>query len=283
MGFVPMMNLVNRAFQDGYAVPAFCAWDAQSMEAILRAADRLRAPVILMQGPGEFPVLSPNSMARVARAIKEVFPLPAALHLDHGNSKEMVMDCLKAKYTSVMLDFSRRTFEENVSALCEVSSLAHPMNISVEGEIGTIGKADDATMEESGKSAYTDPQDAATYVRQTAVDVLAVSIGNKHGFYQGDPHLEFGLLDELHSAVPIPLVLHGGTGISEKDIQRAIGLGIAKVNVASELIRSYRSILTREWADGKNLWVPQAIGDCLPGLEKIASRWISIMGAEGKA
>ncbi len=283
MSFVPMKDLVSRAFREGYAVPAFCTWDAQSMEAILRAADKLRAPVILMQGPGEFPVLPPASMARVARAIKERFPVPAALHLDHGDSMEMVRQCVDARYTSVMLDYSARPFKENAAALSEVSSLAHPLGITVEGEIGTIGKADEASTEGSGKSAYTDPRDAAAYVAQTAVDVFAVSIGNKHGFYQGDPHLEFGLLAELHAAVPVPLVLHGGTGIPERDIQRSISLGIAKVNVASELIHSFRKNLTRQWTEGNNLWAPLAIGEALPELERIASRWISVMGADGKA
>ena len=151
-----------------------------------------------------------------------------------------------------------------------------------EGEIGKIGKADEATTEGSGTSAYTDSREAAAYVAQTAVDVFAVSIGNTHGFYQGDQHLEFGLLAESHAAIPVPLVLHGGTGISEKDIQRSIGLGIAKVNVASELVHTFRKILTRQWTEGRNLWAPLAIGESLPELERIASRWISIMGAEGK-
>jgi fructose/tagatose bisphosphate aldolase len=133
MSFYPMKDLIAKAYREGYAVPSFCAWDAQSMEVILRTAEKLRAPVILMQGPGEFPVLGPKSMARVAYAIMDGYEVPAALHLDHGNSLEMVRDCIEARYTSVMLDYSTRPFSENAAALKEVSRLAHPLDITVEG------------------------------------------------------------------------------------------------------------------------------------------------------
>lgn len=278
-----MAELVGRAFRGGYAVPAFCAWNAESMSIVLDVAERLRAPVILMQGPGEFPVLPPAAMAAVARAIEAGHRATAALHLDHGDSIEMVRQCVQARYTSVMLDFSSRPFEENAAAMREVVGLARPHGITVEGEIGKIGKADDSSAEGGAASAYTDPADAVRYVRNTGVDLLAVSVGNKHGFYRGDPHLEFGLLAELHAAVPVPLVMHGGTGIPQNDIQRSIALGIAKVNVASELVHGYRGSLTAQWQKGDNLWSPLAIGEAIKVMEPVVEKWIRITGAEGKA
>jgi fructose-bisphosphate aldolase class II/tagatose 1,6-diphosphate aldolase GatY/KbaY len=278
-----MVDLVARAFRGGYAVPAFCTWNAESMAIVLGVAERLRAPVILMQGPGEFPVLPPAAMAEVARAIEGRHHAAAALHLDHGDSIEMVRQCVEARYTSVMLDFSGRPFEENTAALREVVGLARPHGITVEGEIGKIGKADDASAEGGAASAYTDPADAVRYVKNTGVDLLAVSVGNKHGFYRGDPHLEFGLLAELHAAVPVPLVMHGGTGIPQKDIQRSIALGIAKVNVASELVHGYRGSLSAQWQKGENLWSPIAIGEAIRVMEPVVEKWIRITGAEGKA
>jgi ketose-bisphosphate aldolase len=283
VSFVPMGDLVGRAFRGGYAVPAFCTWNAESMDVVLGVAERMHAPVIIMQGPGEFPVLSPAAMAAVARAIGGMHRLSAALHLDHGDSMEMVRQCIDARYTSVMLDFSSRSFEENTAALRQVVALARPHGITVEGEIGKIGKADDATAEGTAGSAYTDPRDAARYVKSTDVDLLAVSVGNKHGFYRGVPHLEFGLLAELHAAVPVPLVMHGGTGIPEKDIQKSISLGIAKVNVASELVHGVRASLSDQWGKGANLWTPLAMAEARKAMEPIVEKWIRMTGAAGKA
>jgi len=117
MGFESMKGPVGKAFREGYAVPAFCAWNAEVMEVILAAAARLRAPVILMQGPGEFPLLPPAAMAAVAYAIKERHDIPAVLHLDHGDSPAMVRECIACRYTSVMLDFSALPFDQNAGAL----------------------------------------------------------------------------------------------------------------------------------------------------------------------
>jgi ketose-bisphosphate aldolase len=283
VSFVPMGDLVGKAYREGYAVPAFCAWNAEVIEGILRTAARLRAPVILMSGPGEFPVMAPATMAAVARAVKGLYDTPAALHLDHGDSLEMVRQCVDAGYTSVMLDFSTRSFDENVQALRRVVEMARPGGITVEGEIGRIGKADDATAEGGAQSAFTDPVEAARYVRETGVDLLAVSVGNKHGFYRGDPHLEFDLLAALHAAVPVPLVMHGGTGIPEKDIQRSVKLGIAKVNVASELVHGFRTSLSEQWKDGRNLWTPMALGEAAKVLPPVVEKWLRITGAAGKA
>jgi ketose-bisphosphate aldolase len=283
MSFVSMKDVVGKAYRGGYAVPAFCAWNAEIMDVVLRVSERMKAPVILMQGPGEFPLLSPALMACVAYAVKSRYTVPAALHLDHGDSLEMVAECLSARYTSVMLDYSAHSFDENSGALRDVAALAHPRGVPVEGEIGKVGKVDDTSVEGRWATALTNPKEAVEYVRRTDVDFLAVSIGNKHGFYKGDPHLEFGLLEELHSAVKIPLVMHGGTGIPEKDIQRSIGMGIAKVNVASELIHGLRTSVTSQWAEGKNLWTPVALGEAVKGLEPVVEKWLRITGAAGKA
>jgi len=283
VSFVPMSELTGKAYKGGYAVPAFCAWNAEVIEAILAAAERLRAPVILMSGPGEFPLLPPASMAAVAYALKARYGVPAALHLDHGDSLEMVRACVESRYTSVMLDFSARPFEENIDALREVVAMSRPNGITVEGEIGRIGKADEATAEGGSASAFTDPAEAAQYVRRTGVDLLAVSVGNKHGFYRGDPHLEFGLLSALKAAVHVPLVMHGGTGIPEKDIRRSVELGIAKVNVASELVHGFRGSLTAQWQEGRNLWTPIACGEAARTIGPVVEKWIRVTGAAGKA
>jgi ketose-bisphosphate aldolase len=283
VSFVAMTELVGKAYRGGYAVPAFCAWDAEVMAAILATAERLRSPVILMSGPGEFPVMPPAAMAAVARAVKDGYRVPAALHLDHGDSLEMVRQCVEARYTSVMLDFSTRPFEENVGSLAQVVAMARPKGITVEGEVGRVGRADEASAEGTDASAYSDPEEAADYVRRTGVDLLAVSIGNKHGFYRGDPRLDFDLLARLHATVPVPLVMHGGTGIPAKDIATAVGMGIAKVNVASELVRAFRASLASQWQEGRNLWTPIAVGEALRVIGPVVEKWIRATGSAGKA
>jgi ketose-bisphosphate aldolase len=284
MSIVSMAGPVGKAHREGYAVPAFCAWSAEVMRVILGTAARMRAPVILMHARPDFTLLPPALMAEVARLVAGRFgEVPAVLHLDHGDSPELVRECVEAGYTSVMLDYSARGFEENAEALRRVAELAQPLGITVEGEIGHVGKADETAAEGGLVSALTDPREAAEYVRRSKVDLLAVSVGNKHGFYRGEPHIEFGLLAELRAAVEVPLVMHGGTGIPEKDIRRSVELGISKVNVASELVHGFRSTFNAQWDGGAHPWMTAALGVATASLEKTIEKWIRITGAEGQA
>jgi len=283
MAFLPAIQLVRKAAQEGYAVPSFCVWDSETMDTVLRVAERHGAPVILMSGPGEFPLLPPSQMARVARSVAGAYSVPVALHLDHGDSFSQVEACLEAGYTSVMLDYSTKPFAENVAALRRVVELARPMGITVEGELGAVGQIDETTGEGSGFSSLTDPQEAKAYVAQTRVDMLAVSIGNAHGNYPQRPHLDFGLLAELREAAGVPLVLHGGSGTPEEDLRKAISLGIAKVNVASELIRAVRETLMERWLAGDTPWVPKALSLAMEAVAGVVERWLFLTGAAGKA
>src|ERR1051326_8215489 len=224
MRFIPMHELLRPAWKAQYAVPAFCAWNAEMMETILQVATDLKAPVILMNGPGEFALNPPDTMGRIARAVAEKYNVPAALHLDHGDSPAMVRDCLQAGYTSVMLDYSTRPFEENVAALQSVVALAQPKGVTVEGEIGSVGKVDDATVEGGEVSTLTEPAEAARYAELTGVDALAVSIGNAHGIYTRLPVFDFERLEKIRKAVGVPLVLHGGSGTQPEYVQRAVRL-----------------------------------------------------------
>jgi tagatose 1,6-diphosphate aldolase GatY/KbaY len=278
-----MSDLLTQASREGYAVPSFCVWNAETMETVLRTASELRAPVILMNGPGEFPLLGPQESGAVANAVAERFAVPAALHLDHGNSFAQVEGCLAGGYSSVMLDYSTRPFAENVEALSRVVKMAHPLGVTVEGELGLVGRVDQISTEGSDKSSLTDPTMAAAFVEQTGIDALAVAIGNAHGHYPQLPRLDFQRLAALREAVRIPLVLHGGTGTPEADLRHAISLGIAKVNVASELITTVRQSLMEQWGSGKNLWVPAAQTVAMQALAKALAKWIHMTGSAGRA
>jgi len=283
MKFVPMLQLLQRAVSEGYGVPSFCVWNAESIEVVLRVAAELKAPVILMNGPGEFDLLAPRDLGAVAQALAERFGVTAALHLDHGNSIAMVEDCLAAEYTSVMLDYSTRPWEENVEALRRVVALAHPRGVTVEGELGEVGRADQVSVEGGKQSTLTDPDMAAEFVKETGIDALAVSIGNAHGLYTKLPQFDFERLAKLHEATRIPLVLHGGSGTPEADLRRAISLGIAKVNVATEAITALRQSLLEQWSAGKNLWVPMAQAVAMEAMAKVVAKWFHLTMAAGRA
>jgi len=284
MRFVPMLDLLHHAMSAGYAVPSFCVWNAETMVAVLQAAEKLRAPVILMSGPSEFEVMGPADMGAVAQAVAKRFrDARVALHLDHGDSLELVEACLAAGYSSVMLDFSTRTIEENAEALRRVVAMASPLNVTVEGELGTIGRVDQNTVEGNGQSTLTDPDVAAWFVKRTQIDALAVSIGNAHGIYTTLPKLDFDRLARLHAAVPAALVLHGGSGTPAEDLRRAISLGIAKVNIASELVNSMRETLVKRWQMGEDLWVPLAQAAAISSISPIVEKWLHLTGAAGRA
>ena len=283
MKFMPMHELLQPAWSAGYAVPSFCAWNAEVTETIFHVAADLQAPVILMSGPGEFALNSPDTLGRISRAIAEKYNVPAALHLDHGDSPELVEACIKAGYTSVMLDYSLRPFDENVAALRDVAARAKPRGVTVEGEIGSVGKVDNSTVEGGNTSTLTEPADAARYAEMTGVDALAVSIGNAHGIYTRLPVFDFDRLQKIRHTVGVPLVLHGGSGTQPEYIRKAVGLGMAKINVASELCKAFRDSYAAEHADGKTPWLPTALGAAKPAMVKVMEKWFMLCGAVGKA
>jgi tagatose 1,6-diphosphate aldolase GatY/KbaY len=237
-----------------------------------------------MCGPAEFPLLSPMELSAAARALMARLRVPAALHLDHGNEMEQVRECVEAGFTSVMLDCSTQSFEGNAAALRAVAELAHPRGITVEGEIGHVGRADGHAVEgQWAESTLTDPEEAARYVEASGVDALAVSIGNAHGQYTRLPRLDFERLAAIRERVGVPLVLHGGSGTPPEDLRRAIPLGVAKVNVATELVQAVRGSLLGQWQSDRNSWVPMALTEAMGAMGGVAREWIRRVGAEGRA
>lgn len=277
-----MHELLLPAWKAGYAVPSFCAWNAEVAETALQVATEFKAPVILMSGPGEFGLNSPDTLARIARGLVQKYPVRAALHLDHGDSLERVDACIAAGFTSVMLDYSTRPFAENVAGLQAVVARARPKGITVEGEIGSVGKVDDATVEGGETSTLTDPREAARYAELTGVDALAVSIGNAHGIYTKLPVFDFARLEKIRQAVSVPLVLHGGSGTQPEYLKRAISLGMAKVNVASELCKAFRDSYAAEQANG-NGWLPAALAAARKPMAEVMAKWFKLCGAAGQA
>jgi len=278
-----MKPLLDHALAHGYAVPSFSAWNTETMNAVLQTAGRMRAPVIMMTAEVEYAASGAPATAATAKALAELYGVSVALLLDHGSSVAAARECLAAGYTSLMLDFSARPVEQNVAALREVVALARPAGVTVEGELGAVGRVGGDTAEGAHGSTLTDPDQAAEFVARTGIDCLAVSIGNAHGQYTTLPKFDFDRLERIHRAVSVPLVLHGGTGTPDADIRRAIALGIAKVNVATALVKPLRESLMAQWQAGRNPWVPMAVAEAMTPVRKAIEEWIVRMGAEGKA
>lgn len=285
MKFRTAKELIEKAEKEGYAVCAFCTWNAEIMNIVLKTAQEMNSPVMIMGGPSEFALLPPVQAAATANAIAQSYNVPAALHYDHGDSIDVLKDCLDAGFTSVMLDLSKLSFDDNIQGLKEAVELAKPFGATVEGELGSVGRIDDGYREGAVASKLTDPANAKQYVEETGVDMLAVSIGNVHGIYTSLPKFDFDRLREIHETVNIPLVLHGGSTTPEPDIKQSIELGIRKINVASELIKCVRDSLLEQWQQDpqRNPWVPSALAEAVNGIPDILRRWMRMVGSEGMA
>ena len=185
MALVGINQMLHDARQQGYAVPGFCVWNAEMIRTTLQVAAQHNAPVILMTGPGEFPLLPPAVLGRITRAEAQPLQIPAAIHLHHGNSLEMVAECLDAGFTSVMLDASDRPFAENVELTGRAAEMARQAGADSEGEIGAVGRADDISIEGPHAGPLTEPDQAAQFVAETGIDALAkvnVASSLEHAF-----------------------------------------------------------------------------------------------------
>ncbi|MFP4028088.1 MAG: ketose-bisphosphate aldolase [Candidatus Brocadiia bacterium] len=282
MKFVPSSVLVNDAFERGYAVPAFCAWDNFVFEAAFTAASELSAPIMTMQGPGWLKVTAADLIVNVGEAVLDCSPVPAAIHLDHAGSIDLVSRCLNAGYTSVMLDFSTRSLEENVEGLRQVVELAAETGATVEGELGAVGRFS-TSGEKGGEEELTDPQAAAEFVQETGIDMLAVSIGNVHGIYTGLPELDFSRLEQIRQKTGIPLVLHGGSSTPVEDLQKVISHGISKVNVCTEFVIAVQDAMLEDLQKDDRPWMTGTIKKVRDLLKEEFKRWIVACKADGKA
>ncbi len=240
---VTMKDLLDDALAEGYAVGSFNISTLEMLDALLQTAAREQSPVIVSTSAAEARYLGPALVQKATRHLAETYGAICALHLDHGDSLAMAQKCIDAGYTSIMYDGSHHSLAENIETTCSVVNIARPHNITVEGEIGRIsGKEDDIDVDES-EAYLSDAAEAERFVKETGVDALAVAIGNAHGFYLEKPQLNFDRLTLIHTRTGLPIVLHGGTGLPADQIQQAIKLGIAKINVASKIRRAYLTAL----------------------------------------
>lgn len=235
MALVTAKEILEDAYRNQYAVGAFGVHHLEVIKAVIAGAEALDAPVILATTPGTIRYVGIEYLAAMAKTAAEHAKVPVALHLDHGDSLEVVKQCLKAGYTSIMIDGSHLPFEENVRLVREVAELARESGVPVEAELGTIGGVEDDLHVEESRAMFTDPEKAEEFVRKTGIDFLAPAFGTAHGMYKKEPKLDFELLDEINRRVGIPLVMHGASGVPAESLKASLKYGISKVNFSTEL------------------------------------------------
>jgi len=239
------LDILKRAGQGGYAIPAFNFSDIWDMQAIVEAAVEEDAVIMLAANPLVMDAFSIEACAAMSFIMAKNADVPILPHQDHSFKVENCLKALEAGYTSVMMDASKYPLEENIEMVRTVVKAAHARGGIVEAEVGHIrGKGIEG--EYTGSDFLADPGECVTLVEKSGCDSLAIGIGNAHGFYQGKPELYFDRLDEINKVVDVPLVLHGGTGISAEDIQRAIAGGINKINVGTIIHCTYMNNLREE-------------------------------------
>lgn len=264
---VSMKEMLSKAKEGNYAVGAFNINNFQWAEAILEAAQEEQAPVIVSSSDRLVDYLGGfKTIAAMVNSIVETknITVPVALHLDHGGSVARCKEAIEAGYTSVMIDGSHHPIDENIDMTKQVTDIAGIYGVSVEAEVGTVGGNEDGLI---GGIQYADPGECLRIVKETGIDALAAALGSVHGPYQGEPKLGFAEMKEISELTNIPLVLHGGSGIPNYQIQKAIELGHAKINVNTECLQAWTNAVREVLEKDKALYDARAI--LSPGKEAV--------------
>ena len=228
---LPMKDLLAAAKKGRFGIPAPGAGNEHALRACIDAAEEKRSPLIILVNFYANPDIC--FFGRIATDMARRASVPISIIQDHGGQYEHAIWAIRAGFTDIMVDRSSLPYEENVAQVKELVKIAHAVGVGVEAELGHVGSG--ANYDVDGKTGLTVPEEAARFVEETGVDSLAVAIGTAHGVYKGTPKLHFDLLEELNEKIPVPLVLHGGSGLSDDDFRQSIANGIAKVNIFTDL------------------------------------------------
>ena len=232
---VNMRGMLENARKGQYGIGFFNAVNVEMARAVIETAEELRAPVIVGTAEVLLPAMPLERVAEYLVPMAEKASVPVAVHYDHGLTFEKCMEALKLGFSSVMYDCSVASYEENLEKLAEMVRICHAMGVTVEGELGHVGDNEGAGKLEKPSDYYTDPAAAADFVQKTGVDALAVAVGNAHGDYKFPPKLDFERIAAIRDSAGVPLVLHGGSGLSDGDFREAVRRGVCKINIFTDL------------------------------------------------
>ena len=247
---VTMNEILPKAKEKGYGVGFFNAVNVEMARAVIETAEELDAPVMIGTAEILLPVTELEIVADYLLPMADDAAVPVAVHYDHGLTFERCMEALSLGFTSIMYDCSTLSYEENVERVEEMVRICHAMGASVEGELGHVGDNEGAGKLLKPSDYYTDPVQAADFVRRTGIDALAVAVGNAHGDYAFPPKLDFDRITAIGESTGIPLVLHGGSGLSDLDFKEAVKRGVSKINIFTDLDKAGRSGLEKGLHEG---------------------------------
>lgn len=279
-----MKDLLKVANERNFAVPAFNIGTGQILNAVIESCEEKKAPVILAVHPDELDFQGDHFIKSCVE-VAHKSSVPTVVHLDHGPDMASVIRAIHAGYTSVMIDASHKPFEENILITKQIVDICHPLGISVEAELGTIGTTGNDIEGGTDEIIYTDPEDAAKFVNETKVDTLAIAIGTAHGIYPKGfkPELKLDLLKEIKNKVNIPLVLHGGSANSDSEIVESVRLGINKINISSDIKDAFYQQLRITLAGDKTVREPfQLYADGIREMKKVICHKINLFNDADK-
>ncbi|ARU60572.1 fructose-1,6-bisphosphate aldolase, class II [Tumebacillus avium] len=285
MAFASFKEVLLDGYKNGYAVGQFNMNNLEFTQAIIEAANEEKSPVIFGVSEGAIKYMGLEYTVAMARVAMETSKVPVILHLDHGPNRDLVMKCIKAGFSSIMIDASHYALEENIRLSKEIVDLCHPVGIEVEGELGRIGGTEDDLTVDERDATLAVPADAVRLVQESGIDALAPAIGSAHGPYKGKPELAFDRLQEIRDLLPTtPLVLHGGSGIPDEDIRKAISLGVAKINVNTENQLAMTAIIREVLGKDANVYDPRKyMKPAREAIKETVKQKMRLFGSSGRA
>lgn len=279
---VTMNEVLQPARKGGYGVGFFNAVNVEMARAVIETAEELQAPVMIGTAEVLLPAMELERVAEYLIPMAEKASVPVCVHYDHGLTFERCMEALKLGFTSIMYDCSTAPYEEHVEQVAEMVKICHAMGVTVEGELGHVGDNAGAGKLVNPEDYFTDPGMAEDYVKKTGVDALAVAVGNAHGDYAFPPKLDFERVETIAGKTGIPLVLHGGSGLSDADFRMAVQKGICKVNIFTDLDKAGKAGIETGLASGAKTMmglIPYEIA----AMKQVVAEKIRLFGSEQKA
>lgn len=284
MALVSVTELLKKADREGYAVGAFNANNMEIIQAIAQAAALEKSPVIMQASQGAIKYAGLEFITGMVKLAADEYKIPIALHLDHGTDFDQVVKCIRSGFSSVMYDGSKLSLEENIAMTNKVLDIARPIGVSVEAELGKIGGTEDHVHVDEREAMFTDPEEARIFVEQTGVESLAIAIGTAHGQYKGEPRLDYDRLKIIKDLVKIPIVLHGSSGVPDQAVQKAIELGVCKVNIDTNIREAFVGEMRRIITNDANEIDPRKIlGPARDATVEIIRQKMRVFGSSNKA
>lgn len=277
-------EILQDAHKKGYGVGAFNVNNMEIVQAIIEAAEETNSPVILQASQGGLKYAGIEYVAELGKLAARNAKVPVAVHLDHGTDFDQVMLCIRHGFSSVMIDGSRFELEENIGITKKVVEVAHAVGVSVEAELGKIGGTEDHITVDEKDATFTDPKEAKIFVDETNVDSLAIAVGTAHGVYKGAPELDFDRIKTIKEILNIPLVLHGSSGVPDESIEKAVSLGINKINIDTDLRMAFANAIKKFLKeDPDNIDPRKILGPAKVAMKEVIKDKMKLFGSAGRA